>query len=64
MSVELGAALLPVFIKGPLEFIRLVHRRLDDAVVDVDVVEGEQQVARIIQRRRQGPANGMHDFDA
>ena len=27
MSVELGAALLPVFIKGPLEFIRLVHRR-------------------------------------
>jgi len=27
MSVELGAALRPVFMKGPLEFIRLVHRR-------------------------------------
>jgi O-methyltransferase len=27
MSVELGAVLRPVFMKEPLEFIRLVHRR-------------------------------------
>ena len=27
MSVELGAAPRPMFMKGPLEFIRLVHRR-------------------------------------
>src|SRR5258708_34973309 len=27
MSVELGAALRPVFMRGPLEFIRFVYRR-------------------------------------